>query len=151
MAAYNTEIYAAFCGTGKTYLCDQLGLKCIEFECWKYRTGDFPDNYIKEIKSQIGRVDYIFISTDPVVLKTLYAQGINVKLVYPNLGLKKEYRQRFLDRGSPIEFIKMINKPWRQWITELQEQKYCEQIVLNKGEYLENILYEQITTTEKES
>jgi hypothetical protein len=135
-----TKIIAAFCGTGKTYLCHNSNINCVEFECWKYREGDFPNNYIQDIKSQIGKVDYIFISTDPVVLTKLYEYGITVILVYPKISLKKEYLKRYEDRKSAINFIKMLNKNWNKWITELEKQDYCEHVVLKKNQYLQNII-----------
>lgn len=140
MITRNTQIYAAFCGTGKSYLCDTHILNCIEFECWKYREGDFPSNYIQDVISQVGKVDYIFISADPVVLKRLYARGITVKLVYPDISLKEEYMKRYVERESANDFVGWIYKSWDTLITELQQQDYCEHTVLNKNQYLQQIL-----------
>jgi DNA-binding HxlR family transcriptional regulator len=136
----NTIICAAFCGTGKTYLCNISPDKYIEFECWKYTDGDFPDNYINEIKSMMGKIEYIFISTNPVVLKELHKKGIVVKLVYPDNSLKKEYMIRYCERNSSYDFIGVMYMHWNNWLNELGEQSYCEPIVLKSGEYLENIL-----------
>ena len=134
------QIYAAFCGTGKSYLCDTLPDKCIEFEDWNYRDGDFPKNYIKDIIAVIGNYEYIFIGTDPMVLKQLNEMGINIKLVYPKNELKSEYFKRFAGRESHIDFVNAINKYWNVWLDELKEQSYCEHIVLKKDEFLENII-----------
>lgn len=135
----NTTIYASFCGTGKTHLCD-INKTHIEFECWKYEGDDFPMNYIEDIKSQIGKVDYIFTSTNPVVLNELNKQGIEITLVYPKLELKEEYLSRYKERVSPVEFIEMIDENWYKWIDELHQQTYCNQIELDSGEYLSDIL-----------
>lgn len=139
---YLTDIvYAAFCGTGKSYLCDTFVDTCIEFECWKYKDGDFPKNYIKDIKAAVGKYKYIFISTDPRVLKQLNENGVHIKLIYPKNELKGEYFKRFEERGNLISFRKMLNKYWDVWLDELKEQSYCERIVLNKDEYLEDIVF----------
>lgn len=135
----NTIICASFCGTGKTHLCSS-SQRYIEFECWEYQNDDFPINYVSDIKSQIGRVNYIFISTNPVILKELYKSGIDIILVYPKFELKEEYIKRYKDRGSSDDFIEMLNRNWHDWITELHEQTYCSQIELDSGEYLSNIL-----------
>ena len=135
-----SQIYAAFCGTGKSYLCSTSD-EYIEFEDWNYRDGDFPKNYIKDIRAAIGNYKYIFIGTDPVVLKQLNKSEINIRLVYPKKELKSEYFKRFAVRGSHIDFVSAIKKYWSVWLDELKEQSYCEHIVLNKGEYLEDVIF----------
>ena len=86
-----TQVISAFCGTGKTYICNKYPERYNEIECWNYRKGNFPTNYIEEVKKLIGRVKYIFISTDPVILKQLNKEGIEILLIYPNNSLKEEY------------------------------------------------------------
>lgn len=135
-----TNVCAAFCGTGKTYLCNKFTDKYMEFECWKYTTSDFPLNYINDIKSKIKKINYIFISTNPVVLKELYKQKIKVNLIYPDINLKNEYLLRFVKRGSHSDFIKTLDKYWDDWINELNKQNYCKQTVLKSGEYLQNVI-----------
>lgn len=136
----NTIIVSAFCGTGKSYICSSFK-NVIEFECWKYdKEIDFPFNYIKDIRENIGKVDYIFISTNPVVLRELNKIGIDITLIYPNIKLKKEYLSRYLDRGSNSEFIETISKYWKLWINEIKQQTYCNQFELKSGEYVNNIL-----------
>ena len=131
-------LYAAFCGTGKSHLCN-VASKYIEFECWKYRAGDFPTNYITEISAALGKYPYIFISTDPIVLRRLVKNGISIKLIFPRNELKAEYLERFKRRGNHIDFINTLDKYWDVWLDELKKQNYCEQIILNSGEYLQNI------------
>ena len=60
-----TILYAAFCGTGKTYICDQTNINAIEIEYWKYKDKGLQKEYIEDVKKQIGNVDYIFLSTEP--------------------------------------------------------------------------------------
>ncbi len=134
------KVYASFCGTGKSYLCKKFPKKCIEFECWEYDEGNFPHNYIKDIKLKIGKVEHIFISTNPVVLKQLHKLGISITLIYPKNNLKEKYIKRFKKRGSSKHFINRLNNSWDNWLDELKEQDYCQHIVLNDGQYLENLL-----------
>ena len=133
-----TKIISAFCGCGKSFICDTYhNISVLEYECWKYDSDSiFPINYIEDIKSQIGEVDYIFISTNPIVLKELFKQGIKATLIYPNIKLKCDYIERYENRGSSFDFIKMLDSNWEKWINELKDQSYLRHIVLEKGEYI---------------
>jgi len=133
-------LYAAFCGTGKSYLCNNFADDYMELECWKYRQGDFPDNYIQDVIRAMGKTKYLFISTDPVILKELNKRGIKIYLYYPQNKLRNEYLDRFLERDSPQDFIGAIMKCWDTWIDELKAQNYCKHIVLNSGEYLQDVI-----------
>jgi hypothetical protein len=134
-----TKIISAFCGVGKTFTSDKK-INCLEFECWKYDLEKFPSNYIEDIKSSIDKSDYIFISTNPIVLKELFKGGIEVTLVYPSIELKSEYMDRYKNRGSEESFIKLLDDNWEIWINELKEQNYCKRIELKSGEYLLNYM-----------
>ena len=48
----------------------------------KVRNPEFPKNYIEHIKENIGKVDYIFVSTHEEVRKALTDAGIEFILVY---------------------------------------------------------------------
>lgn len=140
MKNINTIIYAAFCGTGKSFLCKKHPNTYKELECWEYRNGDFPNNYIKDVTMMLGKCKYLFISTDPVISKGLKELGIEVKLIYPSIELRNEYLDRYIDRDSPSDFIGEVMKNWTTWITELHEQNYCKQIELESGEYISDVL-----------
>lgn len=64
----HTILCAAWCGTGKTYICEKTKIKAIEIEYWKYKDVGLEKEYLELIKNTIGKVNYIFISTDPDVL-----------------------------------------------------------------------------------
>lgn len=136
----NTLLYSAWCGTGKTYICNKTNIKAVEVEYWKYKEKGIYKEYLQAIKSQIGKVDYIFISTEPDGLKLLNKEGYDITLVYPKNELRNEYLDRYIERDSPYDFIGTFMKHWHIWIDELKEQKYCKHIVLKKGEYLQSAL-----------
>ena len=71
--------------------------------------------YIDDIKKYFGKVNYIFISTDPQGLKLLYDNGFNIVLVYPKNELREEYLDRFIARDSPYDFIGTFMKYWNLW------------------------------------
>ncbi len=133
-------IYASFCGTGKTYLCGKSPKKYVELECWKYTSGNFPHNYVNDIEAKIEKTDYLFISTNPVVLKQLHKLGIQITLIYPKNNLKNKYMKKFKARGSSGGFIDTLNLHWDAWIDELKEQNYCNHVVLSDGQYLEEYI-----------
>jgi len=136
----DTIICAAFCGTGKSYLCDNFPDVYKEIEDWEYRQGDFPNNYINDVLNMIGKIKYLFISTDSEILDELNKRGIKMQLYYPENELRNEYLDRFIDRDSPYDFIGTMMKHWGVWINGLKEHNYGKHIILKKGEYLQDVL-----------
>ena len=135
-----TKICAAFCGTGKSYLCNKFPNTYKEVECWEYRSGDFPNNCIQDILKEIGKTKYLFISTDPTILRGLNKFDITIDLFYPENELRNEYLDRYIERDSPYDFIGTMMKNWNIYIDELKEQNYCKHTVLKNGEYLQDVL-----------
>jgi len=135
-----TILCAAFCGTGKSHLCNNFPDDYMELECWEYRQGDFPNNYVQDVIESTGKTKYLFISTDPVILKELNEGGVKIQLYYPENILRNEYLDRFIGRVSPQDFIGAIMINWHTWINELKEQNYCKHIILKEGEYLQDVL-----------
>ncbi len=90
-----TDIYtvlcAAFCGAGKTYICEKTDIKAVEVEYWKYKEKRLFKEYIVDVKTQFGKVDYIFIATEPEGMKLLHDEGFEITLVYPKNELRNEY------------------------------------------------------------
>ncbi len=136
----DTVLCAAFCGTGKTFICEKTNIKAIEIEYWKYKDKGLKKEYIEDIKNSIGKIDYIFISTDPEGLKLLYQEGLDITLIYPRNELRNEYLDRYIERDSSYDFIGTFMKHWHLWINELKEQNYYRHIVLDKGQYLQDVL-----------
>jgi len=132
------KIYAAFCGTGKTHICERTDINAIEIEYWKYKEKGLIKEYIKDIKKQ--NVDYIFVSTEPDGLKLLKKNGFDIILIYPENGLRNEYLDRYIDRDSSYDFIGTFMKHWNIWIDELKEQSYCKHIVLKSGQYILDVI-----------
>jgi len=135
-----TILYAAFCGTGKTYICNNIDIKAVEVEYWQYKEKGLQKEYIQDVKKLIGKVDYIFISTDPEGLRLLNEEGFDMTLVYPKNELRNEYLDRYIDRDSSYDFIGTFMKHWNLWINELKEQTYCKHIILDSGQYLKDIM-----------
>lgn len=131
-------IVSAFCGVGKSYLCDNDNYS--EVECWKYSNDpNFPKNYVKEVKNQLKNNKIVFISTNPVTLDELKRQGLDFLLIYPDVSLKDEYMTRYKERGSHEDFINTLDEHWDNWITELEGYE-CNKIKVGQGEYLSDVL-----------
>jgi len=134
-----TVLISAWCGTGKTYICENTDINSIEIEYWKYKDKGLYKEYLEDIKKNIGIVDFIFISTELDGLKLLN-NGFDITLVYPKNELRNEYLDRYIKRDSPHEFIGAFMKYWDVWINELKDQSYCKHIILEKGQYLQDVI-----------
>lgn len=99
------------------------------------RNPQFPDNYMRHIKNNIGFVDNILISSHDVVRKALEENNINI-LVYPSIELKNEYIERYKSRGSSKDFIEHINNNWNKYILEIEKETFPKLIRLEAGQYL---------------
>ncbi|ALN97693.1 hypothetical protein Bp8pS_014 [Bacillus phage vB_BpuM-BpSp] len=104
------------------------------------RNPDFPNNYIKHIKENIGKVDYILISTHHLVRKELENNKMDYTIVYPSIELKEEYMERIKKRGNTEAFAKIINDNWEKFIKEIESETFPKLIKLNKGQYLSDVI-----------
>ena len=134
-----TFLYSGFPGTGKSYFfnnTDKDLISIIDSDSSTFDKKDFPDNYIRHIKENVGKIDVICISSHKEVRDALVANELYFLLFYPDKSLKAEYLQRYTDRGSPKAFIDLIDSNWDMWLTELEHQRGCKHIVLQSGEYI---------------
>ena len=137
-----TLVISAFPGCGKTHFFNNNKDKIIldsdsSLFSWiekGVRNPDFPENYIKHIKNNIGKVDIILVSSHKVVRDALVENGIEFTLVYPSRDIKKSYIQRYIDRGSDENFIKLLTNKWDEFLDELENQQHCKKIELQKGQ-----------------
>ena len=159
-----TEIYSVFPACGKTWLYEhqeEYGLRILDSDSsefsWieypvpskdgeignetiKLRNPDFPNNYIKYIKENIGKYDYIFVSSHASVRKELDKEGINFTIVYPGYGYKAEWVGRCFIREQNGESgcgAKAMYDNFLQWHVEcFATGLYHREIVLKSNEYL---------------
>lgn len=148
----DTKIISAFPACGKTYVFENFKDKVIldsdssKFS-WvivgnqKVRHPDFPQNYINHIKENIGKADYILVSTHENVRRALEEAGIDFYLVYPERNLKEEWIGRCFLRGNRENFCLLIADNWDNWMDDLEEDsKNHKFITLRSGEYLSNVI-----------
>ena len=147
-----TKIISAFPACGKTYVFENFNDKVIldsdssKFS-WvmvanqKVRNPDFPQNYIRYIKENIGKADYILVSTHENVRRALEEAGIDFYLIYPDRSLKEEWIGRCFLRGSGEKFCQLIADNWDNWIDGLEEDSKKHKFMkLLNNEYLSHVI-----------
>ena len=144
-AKKDTLIISGFPGVGKTSLYNRKyeDLIILDSDSSTFDKEDFPENYIKHIKENIGKVDIILVSSHKDVRLALDSNKIKYILIYPNLSLKDEYLERYRLRGSVQSFIDLISKNWELWIKEIVEHEHSEyltKIELESGEFATDFL-----------
>ena len=156
-------IIAGFAGIGKTTFCTNNSV-AIDFECmpFKYRFDDNtpyekesvkanPDldfnpmwqyeyaNKIEELCVE-NKYKYIAIPTDFLTLYLLTDKGLNYNIVYPKRSLKDEYKKRYIARGNTEHFLDIFVNGWDNFINSLEKFKTGNHIVLNKNEFLSDVI-----------
>lgn len=163
-----TKIFSVFPACGKTWLCEhqkQYDLKILDSDSskfsWLYvdtddfgeplegyrrvRNPDFPANYIKHIKENMGQYDYIFVSSHASVREALEAEGIDFTIVYPSMSCFAEWIGRCFIRDKRGESgcnPDVLYDNWYQWLMEC-EVTGCnhEEIVLCSGQHLSDYIF----------
>ena len=88
----------------------------------KERNPDFPSNYMKHIKDNIGKADVIFVSSHKQVRQALRDNSIAYFMIYPDKTLKEEWLNRMRKRGNNTSFIEFMDKNFELFIDEIEEE-----------------------------
>lgn len=158
----NTKIISAYPCCGKTYVTENTTElfrdedyipKVIDSDFSKFswiikedgtkeRNSEFPDNYIQHIKDNIGKVDFIFVSSHKEVREALARNNIKFTIVVPEKNLLTDWMIKMYDRGNDNDFIDNQINNWDKWLTEIDEEKntYSRIIKLKKHEYLSDVI-----------
>lgn len=136
-----TQVISAFPGCGKSHKYRNNEDKLIlDSDSSKFDKSDFPRNYIEHIKSNMGKVDIIMVSSHKEVRDALVENGIDFTLVYPKREIKEEYIKRYQERGNDDNFIKLLQSKWDDWMDELEHQSNCKKIELKEVQYLSDVI-----------
>ena len=73
---------------------------------------------MEHIKSNIGKYEFIFVSTHKEVREALRENCLHFYLLYPYIGDKEKYIERYRERGSPPEFLDLLADQWTNWLDE---------------------------------
>ena len=149
----NTKIYSIFPACGKTWLYEHqedYDLKILDSDSsqfsWIYVNGvkernpDFPNNYIKHIKENIGKYDCIFVSSHASVRQALEKECIDFTIVYPMQLCKAELVGRCFIREKNGESgcgAEVMYNNFDNWILECIETGINHrEVVLLPSQYL---------------
>jgi hypothetical protein len=149
-----TRIISAFPGTGKSYYHNKYKDKTLDSDSsnfsWviidgkKERNPEFPNNYINHIKENIGKYDFIFVSSHKEVREALIKNCIFFYLVYPSRYRKQEFISRYIERGSDSNFIKLLSNNFENWVNECDQCdtgcKKIKMVLHNLEEEINNIV-----------
>ena len=126
-----TKIISAFPGTGKsvyhqkhkeiTLDSDSSNFSWVIDESGnKVKNPEFPKNYIDHIKENIGKYEFIFVSSHKEVREALLENCIFFYLVYPDDRRKDEFIERYKNRGNDEKFIELVSNNWDDWMKEIR-------------------------------
>jgi len=135
-----TELISAFPGCGKSHFFRETKQDVLDSDSSTFDKSDFPANYIKHIKKNMGEVDIILISSHEEVRDALVDNDLDFTLIYPDKTLKDEYIGRYEERGNEESFVKLLKSKWDEWLTDVEEQKGCKHIKLKSNEFLSDVI-----------
>jgi hypothetical protein len=143
-----TKVISGFPGIGKSVLTKQSNLTVLDSDSSQFswiekgvRNPDFPNNYMNHIKENIGKADYILVSSHDNVRQALKDNQIDYTIVYPSVDLKDEYMDRYAGRGNDEKFINFIGTNWDKFLSDIQEDSYPKHVCLSKGQFLSHMLH----------
>jgi len=106
------------------------------------RHPNFPANYIEHIKDNIGKLDFILVSSHDIVREALNKEGIEYTIVYPSKDIKDEYIQRYIDRGNNENFVNLLQENYETFIEGIEKETKPKLVSLSSGQYLSDVLGE---------
>lgn len=107
----------------------------------KGRNPQFPNNYINHIEEMMGLnpANYFLLSCHESVRNELKSRGLPYIIVMPSAESKNEYLKRWLRRGSPMEFIELMNDRWDEMIASCEADD-APKIYLAEYEYISDLI-----------
>lgn len=144
----NTIVISGFPGIVKRYLFNNgKNMLVIDSDSSNFswlepgvRDPEFPHNYMKHIKKNIGKYDIILVSSHKVVRDALRENNIPYTIYYPSMESKDIYINRYTERGNPESFIELVKENWGLWISEIENETYPEKVKLEDGAFLSDYI-----------
>lgn len=164
-------LIASYAGCGKSTAAQKLGPNAVDLPSMPYRLlprvdpsclagpemerekgalhhiadPRFPHNYVLDIlKEERTGKTVLFPTIVPVIDMLVERYGRDVLVVYPEDGLKEEYRQRFVKRGNSATFLDLFVEGWEYQLEIIKKSK-GRHLRLKSGEYLLSVLPEQLS------
>jgi hypothetical protein len=150
-----TTLICGFPGIGKSWLAkrqSEFGINVLELSFddiaftkdLKFNTN-FPADYLKLIKENIGKYEYIFLPVSAELLDILHENNFIADIIFPAIELKDEYIIRYNNRDDANLFhnnafnTKFISDHWDETITRLENDTRHTRYKLKAGQYLSDI------------
>ena len=162
-------LIAAYAGCGKSTAAQKLGPNVVDLPSMPYRwllpqvdpdrlTGPemerkkgalhhiadprFPHNYVLDIlKEERAGKTVLFPTIVPVIDMLVECYGRDVLVVYPEDGLKEEYRQRFVKRGNSATFLDLFIGEWEDRLEAIGKAAF------ERGLYPTSLISKQMVPT----
>lgn len=153
-----TLVVSAFPACGKSYLINRFKNSCFKVldsdsseyhfmmkDGKKIQNPEWPHNYIKHIKEQIGKVDLILVSSHAEIRHLLKAHDIKYSVVVPHndINIRHQWIGRMYERGNSPEFIKKVVDNWSNWLADIPGDDLfdvADVYYLNESEYLSDLI-----------
>lgn len=149
-----TQVISAFPCCGKSYIynkfknkykildSDSSNFSWITVNGVRTRNPDFPHNYIQHIKENIGKVDYIFVSSHLEVRQALDEEDIPFMTFYPHPDMLNEWIGRMYQRGDNKYFIDFQINNWNNFTNNIVNEPYGYQLIrLKNNQYITDYIY----------
>lgn len=110
-----TIVISAFPACGKSYFfSNNKSLKILDSDSSNFHKEDGTldvESYVNgHIKNELGKHDYILVSSHLDVRQKLEDEGIEFVTVYPAMECKQSFLRRMKDRGNDEKFLELLNK-----------------------------------------
>lgn len=139
-----TKVICGFPGVGKSTLYRELkeqGVQILDSDSSTFDKAEFPENYLQHIQMARTAGFMLLVSTHKEVREGLHKLGIPIILARPaSIDQKEEYLQRYRDRGSPPEFVELMDKRWEMFYNDVSADFRAEHWLVHPGEYLAEIV-----------
>lgn len=143
-----TFVISGFPGVGKSFVSRKLtSYTTLDLDSSSFswlregeRNPDFPNNYMSAILESLGKYDFVFVSSHDTVREALARVGIPYINVYPERSLKQNFLDRYMHRGSSIEFCEMMDANFDNFISKMEEDTAAIHMSLRRaGDTLEDV------------
>ena len=137
-----TIIISGFPGIGKSFLSITEGDKVLDLDSGNFTGDNKWQLYKQTLIDSIGKYKYLLVSTHDETRIILNELNAPYFIIFPDKSLKKEYIQRYKERGNNDSFIKLMEEHFENFVNSIENSKGGVKIKLDKPDmFLKDILY----------
>ena len=98
----------------------------------KIKNPDFPENYVDEVKKNIGKTFCILISSNQEVCNEMKKRNINYTIFYPKKDLKEKIIENIKkDENRSEEFLEAFNENFEKEIERIENDNFPNKIEMS--------------------